>query len=143
MTEDEIRATLAKALPMRPPRFGPNGGTPIGASAKISAMEDYLMESAYVAAELEEALHWADALVAHFAERIKKMTGYEVALPRKPRDRITQADIDHAKRLTEPTSFELGAEFKQLRTSILRQIERLRFEEQWVLSRGYTLITGG
>jgi hypothetical protein len=102
-----------------------------------------LLETAYLGAELEEALFWLDGLVAHFTEKIDRMTGYEVALPRKPKDRLTQADITAAKRTVDPTSFDAGAEAKQLRASALRQIDRFRFEAQWTISRAYTMLSGG
>jgi hypothetical protein len=135
---DEIRGALAGALPLRPPTF--NGEGP---REKVGALEDYLLGSAAAAAELEEALHWLEALVAHFATQIDQMTGYEVALPRKTRDRLTKDDILQAKRIVDATPFDAGAEAKQLRASVLRQIERLRFEAQWVISRAYTMIAGG
>ena len=137
MNIEEIKGALAEALPLRPPTF--NGEGP---REKIGALEDYLLGSAVVAAELEEALHWLDALVTHFAAQIDQISGYEVALPRKTRDRMTKDDILAAKRVVDPTSFDAGAEAKQLRVSVLRQIERLRFEEQYVVSRAYTMIAG-
>jgi len=143
MKIEDIKMALAIALPMRPPTFPlQNGNLPLAPAEKVAALEDYLLESAHQAAELEEALHWLDALVAHFQAQIDQITGYEVALPRKTRDRLTKDDILQAKRVVSPTAFDAGAEAKQLRTSVLRQIERLRFEEQWVVSRAYTMIAG-
>ena len=143
MDVDEIKVVVHRALITRPPKFPTNGDRPTPPAAKVSAFEDYLLETAYIGAELEEALFWLEGLVAHFTEKIDRMTGYEVALPRKPKDRITQADILAAKRTTDPVSFDAGAEAKQLRASALRQIDRFRFEAQWVISRAYTLISGG
>lgn len=138
MTVDEINAALASALPLRPPTF--HSGT--SARQKIDALEEYLLHSAFVAAELEEALHWTDALIAHFADKIARIEGYQPLLPAKRTERITQADINAAKRQVDPESFELGAGLKQSRESLRRQIERLRFEEQWVVSRAYSMISG-
>jgi hypothetical protein len=143
MEIDEIRSVLHRAMIMRPPKFSPNGDGPTPPSVKVSAFEDYLLATAYLGAELEEAVFWLEKLVAHFTEVIDHMTGFEVALPRKPKDRITQADILAAKRKIDPVNFDAGAEAKQLRASCLRQIDRFRFEAQWVMSRGYTFITGG
>jgi hypothetical protein len=142
MGDDEIREVLVRALALRPPRFETNGGPPVGASAKVAALEDYLLDSAVLGAELEEALHWCDVLTNQFAKQIENMTGYEVALPRKSRDRITQADIAAAKRVVDPVAFEIGADMKRLHVSLVRQIDRLRHEHQWVVSRAYTFITG-
>ena len=142
MDLEEIRSILDHALTTRPPKFASNGDRPTPPALKVSAFETYLLDTAYLAAELEESLFWLDKLVAHFAEKIDRMTGYEVALPRKPRDRLTAADIAGAKRTIDPTSFEAGVEAKQLRASVLRQIERFRWEAQWVISRSYTFVTG-
>jgi hypothetical protein len=142
MNIEEINRALGMALAMRPPRWAPNGATPVGASHKVSQLEDYLMESAYVAADLEEAIFWLEGAIAESGEKIERMTGYEVALPRKTRDRLTQADVLNAKRTVDPDTFGIHDDAKRLRASILRQIERLRFEEQWVISRAYSLISG-
>lgn len=143
MDMEDIKGVLHTALPMRPPRFTPAEGAiaPSGGQ-KAAALEDYLLESAFVRAELEEALHWLDSLMAHFKSKIEQMTGYEALLPRKPQDRITQADINTAKRGLDPTTFDAGSEVKQLRASVLRQIERFEFEAQWVVSRAYSMISG-
>lgn len=143
MDVEDIKAALHTALPMRPPRFRPEEGAiaPSGGQ-KAAALEDYLLESAFVRAELEEALHWLDSLVAHFKAQVEQMTGYEALLPRKPQDRITQTDINTAKRGLNPVIFDAGAEAKQLRASVLRQIERFEFEAQWVVSRAYSMISG-
>lgn len=142
MTIEEIHKALGGALAMRPPVFRRNGDTPVQPKVKIEAFENYLLESAYVAADLEEAIFWLEGVVTETAERIEKITGYEPALPRKTRDRITQADVLGAKRVVDPEAFDLASDAKQLRASVLRQIDRLRFEEQWVVSRAYTMVTG-
>lgn len=136
---DGIKGILHNAVRLRPPKWQ----DPTMTREKIEALENYLLESAYAAAELEECLHWLSAMVAHFKRVIDNMTGYEAALPSKSRDRLTQADINRAKRVVDPVSFDAGAEARHLQESCLRQIERLRFEEQWVISRAYTMITGG
>lgn len=138
MDLDSIRAVIAEAVTMRPPKFE-EGMAP---SAKVGALEDSMMGSAYMHAELEEALHWLDHTIARLKQQIEQMTGYEVALPRKPRDRITQADVLRAKRTVDRPTFDAGAEAKQLRESILRQIGRFEWESV-VLSRVYTLLSGG
>ncbi|MFL5861068.1 MAG: hypothetical protein ACJ780_09845 [Solirubrobacteraceae bacterium] len=142
MELEEIRSAIARALRTRPPKFNSNGDRPVAPSLKVAAFEDYLLDTAYLAAELEESLFWLDKLVAHFTEQIDHMTGYEMALPRKPKDRITAAETLAAKRTTDPVTFEAGTEAKALRATALRQIDRFRFEAQFVISRGYTLITG-
>lgn len=139
---EDIKRTLHTALRLRPPKWDPEEDSP-PAREKIEQLENYLLESAFQRAELEEALHWLTALVAHFKRLVDNLTGYEVALPSKSRDRMTNADVLKAKRTVAPTTFEAGAEAKQLMESTLRQIDRLAFEEQWVISRAYTMISGG
>lgn len=140
MTLEQIRAALAAALVLRPPKFEP--GTPV--PEKVSSLADYLLDSAYAQAELEECYHYLNYTIELLREKVEHMTGYEVALPRKPQDRITQADILSAKRTVDAPTFSAGAEAKQLRESVKRQIDRFRFEAgQGPISRAYTLITGG
>lgn len=140
MTIEEIKAALATALPMRPPKWEKDD--PPRGPEKVELLENYLLDSAYARAELEEALHWLDSLVAHFVGQVEQITGYEALLPSKPSSRITQQDVNAAKRKVSPTIFDAGAEARQLRTSVERQIKRFEFEEQWVLSRAYTMISG-
>lgn len=140
MTYEEIKGTLLLALKMRSPKF--EVGTPVG--DKVKSIEDYLLESAFMQGELEECLHWLDWTIAELKNKIETMTGYEAALPRKPQGRITGADVLAAKRRVDPPTFEAGTEAKQLRTSVVRQIDRFRFEAgQGPISRSYTVISGG
>lgn len=133
---------LARAMRARPPKFPTNSDRPTPPAVKVSALEEYLFETAYLGAELEEVLFALEGLVTYFADQIDRMTGYEMALPRKPKDRITQADITTAKRTTDPVSFDAAAEAKAMRGGVQRQIERFRFEAQYVVSRGYSMISG-
>jgi hypothetical protein len=136
-TFEELQDVLHRALPMRPPKFEP--GT--SGREKVSAIEDYLLESAYIHAELEEALHWLTALVEHFKEQIDAMQGWEVGLPSKPRDKITRQDVLTAKRKLNPTPFEIGGDARRTRDSVLRQIARFEYDTT-VISRAYSVISG-
>ncbi len=138
MTADEIKSAVMTAVELRPPKFE-QGTAP---RTKIEALEDYLLGAAHAQAELEEALFYIDGVITQMAKTVEDMTGWEALLPPKPRDRITKEDIARAKRLTEPVVFELGAEMKQLRGAALRQIDKLRFESQWVISRAYSMVSG-
>lgn len=139
MDIEAIEAALSVALPLRPPRFGPDDA----ARLKVGRLEDYLLESAYAHAELEEALHWLEALVGELKARVEEMTGWQVALPSGKRgERATQQDVLRAKRQLDPVTFDAGARARQLRESVRRQIARFEFEER-VVSRAYTLISGG
>jgi hypothetical protein len=138
MEIEAIRLAVTTALALKPPIFAP-GTAP---AVKVRTLEDYLLQSAYVAADLEEALHYLDLLVDHFKDKVAQISGFEVALPRKRAERITREDVLLAKRTVDPTTFEAGAECRQLRATVVRQIDRLKFESG-VVSRAYTLISGG
>lgn len=139
MTIEEIEAALAKALPLRPPTFSDD----YHPNVKIAALEDYMLQAAWHAAELEEALHWLVKLVEHFRKQVEEMTGYEVALPTGKRaERITKEDVLSAKRQLNPVVFDAGGHARMLRDSIRRQIDRFDREEK-IISRAYTLISGG
>jgi hypothetical protein len=135
---EEIAALVERVVALRPPKFEP-GTAP---RVKVSALEDYLMDGSYVAAELEEAHHWLSLTIERCTEVIAEMQGYEALLPPKARDRITAADHLAAKREANPDPFLAGAEAKRLRATVLRQIDRLKFEAQWVISRSYSMISG-
>lgn len=138
MDMEDIKLALHTALQLRPPMF--EEGYP--GREKVARLEDYLLASAYAAAELEEALHWLDSMVAHFKRQVDEMTGWEVALPAGSHSRPNKEDINIAKRTVNPVVFDAGAEVRQLQVSVKRQIDRLRFEAQWIISRCYTMITG-
>jgi hypothetical protein len=137
VTIEEINALIARVLPMRPPKFEAD----TNGREKVSRLEDYLLETAYAHAELEEALHWLSKVVERCQDEIAEITGYEVALPSKPQARITRDDVIAAKRKTKPQPFLAGAEAKHLRETVLRQIGRFEFEKD-VVSRAYTMISG-
>jgi len=136
---DQIRQAVHDAVKLRPPKFE-EGEHPRN---KVTAFEDYLLQSAWTRAELEECVFWLDATIAQLKAKVEQMTGYEALLPRKPQDRITQADIVTAKQKMDGPTFEAGAEAKHLREHARRQIARFEFEAQWVISRAYTMISGG
>jgi len=138
MTTEEIEATLRAAVALRPPTWTPETA-PAG---KVDLIEDYLMRSAYSGAELEEAVAHLDATIALLLRQIEEMTGYEAVLPNKAGDRITKADVLAAKRQVYPAVFDAGAEARQLRESIVRQLYRYEREAK-TYSRLYTMITGG
>lgn len=137
MTLEEIRAALATALALKPPRWTED--TP--PAVKIGLIETYLMESAYSGAELEEAVHYLDFTMAQLRQKIEQITGYEAVLPSKAADRITKADVIAAKRTLDPVTFDAGAEARQIRESLVRQLDRYEREAKGY-SRLYTVITG-
>lgn len=141
VTIDEIRGVLDEALVMRPPRRKdePEQGT----KEFVSRLEDYLLESAYARANLEEARHYLALTLEHLRTELAEMTGYEALLPRKPQERITEADRNRAKAVARPDLVGAGKDAKLLLESVNRQLQRAEFEAQWVISRAYTMISGG
>lgn len=137
MTIAEIEAALARALPMRTPRFEPTTAP----GTKIAALEDYLLAAAFANGDLVEAAYWLDELVEHFKDQIEQMTGWQVALDGQPA-RATREQVLTAKRQVNPTVFEAGGHARRLRDAIRAQIVRFEREEK-VISRAYTLISGG
>ena len=139
MELEQIEQALAAALVMRPPRFGPDDA----GALKVSALEDYLLESAYAHADREAACYWLDELTEHFKAKVEQMTGWEMVLPSGKRaDRATRQEVLSAKRQLDPVTFDAGARARLLREAIRRQIARFEFEST-VVSRAYTLISGG
>lgn len=141
MNVEEIKTALNTALAMRPPRWDPED--PPRGGEKVSRLEDYMLQAAWMHAELEDCLHHISAAIKLLQKQVDEITGWEVALPSgKTTARATKEDVNQAKRKLKPELFDAGGEARQLRESILRQIARFEHEEV-VLSRAYTLISGG
>lgn len=146
MTVDEIREILGEAVTMRPPKFTPipDGEPSPTDRQKIDRLQDYLLESAWMQSALEEALFYLLNVIARLKGEIDGLTGWEAVLPNKPAGRLTQADVQSAKRIAAPEIYEAGAEAKQLVEAVKRQIEKFRWEAgQGPISRAYTMIVGG
>lgn len=141
MNIEEIETALGGALKLRPPQR--DKAMDESRSQFVSRMEDYLLESAYAHAELEEALHYLLFAREKLREELEEVTGWEQHLPRKPADRITEADRNRAKALMYPQLFADGKQARMLIDSVKRQIDRFEWESQWVISRAYTMISGG
>lgn len=140
MDLEEIRSTLAEALKLRVPRFSDE----IGPRERASALGDYLLISANVSGALVEARHWLRLLEEELAGKLRNLEGYEAALSAAGHQKgaPTKSQIMQAKRLTAPHLFDAHAEGRNLRGSVDDQIERLKFEAQFVISRAYTIISG-
>lgn len=137
MSLDEIREVLARALPMRSPTF--TQGTP--GAGKVPALERHMLAVAEINGELVEARHWLRLTIEALGDQWKNLQGWEVAL-RKPRARATKEDIQAAKAMIAPHLFDAAREARTLKLSVDDQIERFEREER-VVSRAYTMVTGG
>lgn len=141
MNLDEIRATIADALPLRVPRF--TAETP--PKERVGALEDYLLGSAYMRGELIEARHWLRELEDALRQQIGELEGWEVMLPgrgAKPAGNPSKAHIQEAKQRAAPALFAAGREARKLLASVDDQIDRFEFEDKFVISRAYTFISG-
>lgn len=137
MTLDEIRDALNRSLPMRSPTFAED--TPGG--EKVPVLENYMLAVAEINGELVEARHWLRLLIEKLGDDWEHLQGWEVAL-RKARARATKQDINAAKVQVAPQLFAAGREARRLRDSVDDQIARFEREER-VVSRAYTMVTGG
>lgn len=141
MNINEIRDTLAQALPLRVRRFDPD----VPPREKVSRLEDYLLESAEHRGALVEARHWLREAEDVMRREIAALDGWEVFLPgrgAKPAGNPSKAHIEEAKERAAPALFDAAREVRKLRGSIDDQIDRLEFEAQFVISRAYTFISG-
>lgn len=140
MKVEEIREALSEAMALKPPRRRDYPDE--GRSAFVSRLEDYLLDTAYVHATLEEARHYLAFARERLLEEWEELAGWEQHLPRKPADRITEADRNRAKAFMYPDRYADGKEARMLLDSIKRQIDRFEWESQWIISRAYTMISG-
>lgn len=135
MTVDEIRAVLERALPVKVPLFNPEDPP----QAKIRSLSDYILKTAEVRAELEQALHWCLEAGKLLRDEWDGIEGWEVALPRGASR--TKDTVNEAKRTVRPDLWPGMQEAKSLSESLGRQIRRLELDFQAV-SRAYSLLSG-
>lgn len=137
MTLDEIRQTLALALPVRTPTF--EHGTP--AHQRVAGIEDYMFDAAVHHGSLVEARHWLRHAEDELRRKVDEMQGWEQFMSRRGSGAPTRPEIDRAKRQLDPGLFAAGREVRLLRGSVDDQIARFEFEQS-TLSRVYSLISG-
>jgi hypothetical protein len=126
VTIEQIRATIEKSLPLRIPMFDPDTHPRV----KMSALEDYILRTAHMRGELEEALHWAIEIGKQLRLDWDNHYGH-------------QAQVIDAKRRTGAGPVWDGMqEAKALVESLERQIRRLGGSDYDAASRAYTLMSG-
>lgn len=138
MTLDEIRTVLSEALIMRVPRFAPDDLP----KSRVSALEDYLLASAYQRGALIEARHWLRGLEEKLRQEIAELLGWQAMLPGVTSKAATKAEVQAAKESCAPALFAADRETRKLRGSVDDQIDRLAFEDQFVISRAYSMVSG-
>jgi hypothetical protein len=138
MTLEEIQQTIADALPMRVPHF--DADTP--PRERVSKLEDYLLASAEQRGALIEARHWLRELEDNLRDQIDSLQGWQAMLQGSPRKVRTKTEIQQAKQAAAPALFSAGRVARKLRGSVDDQIDRFAFEDQFVISRAYSMISG-
>jgi hypothetical protein len=138
MTLDEIRGVLAEAMAMRTPRKF----TEQAPKERVGALEDYLLESAYQRGALIEARHWLRELEDRLRQEADELQGWQAMLAGSATKVRTKAEIQAAKETAAPALFAAGREARKLRGSVDDQIDRFAFEDQFVISRAYSMISG-
>lgn len=133
MGEAQIREILRTAMGIRFPRRDPNEHP----SAKITALEDYLTDTAVHRGELESALYWAREAEKLLQDQWDEVNGWEPLIGRRGTD---QAVVE-AKRKINPGLYRSLRDVKRLIHDLGRQIRRLEKDFEAV-SRDYTLLTG-
>lgn len=132
MNVEEIRECLYAALPLRIPMYDPHEPLP----GKIHLLEEYMRQTAYRRAELEEALHWAWEAKKTLDEMWTGVHGWEPMAGKSP----TQPQIDSAKRVINPDIWSGLVEVRGLMNSLERQIKRLDRDGE-VSSRAFSMLT--
>jgi hypothetical protein len=145
MTPQEAVQLVFEAAKLRMPtfRYDPHGSEPAHSpQQKIIALEDYLLQSAAVRGQLEEARVYMNELQHTFVVEWEKLAGWEVNLPggKKLKD-ATQADIATAKRNARPDLWENLSDVKNALAQLGNQVRRLEHDDD-VASRAYTFIVG-
>lgn len=139
MSPDEIRKLLHSAAKVMVPTFRREEGAPIpNARQKIDVLEDHIFVVARWRCLLEEA-----RLYMHEGRRIledewDEIEGWETVATGKTKEAQVQA-----KRTIKPELYDGIRTAKFLIERLGEQIKRLERDEEYAVSRAYTMITGG
>jgi hypothetical protein len=97
MDEVQMREILRTAMDIRFPRRDPNEHP----STKITALEDYLTDTAVYRGELESALYWAREAEKHMQDEWDEINGWEPLVGKRDTDRA----VVEAKRRVNPALY--------------------------------------
>jgi len=134
MTYEEVQEQLHVVSRLRMPEFPED--PPV--AEKISALEDYLLETARARGVLEEARLTLEDAYELIDEEWRDVEGYEVYLRGKPKS--TQ-EIDEAKREVNRDLFFSRRRCIKLLRQVGNQTRRLERDDA-AASRAYTMLTG-
>lgn len=137
MDTETMYARLKTAMPLRCPLFNPN----VGGREKVEKLEDYLAQTAYHRAELEEALYWAWEAEKVLRVKWDEIEGWQNLLPSRDRAKPTERQKTWAKGQVDPATFGALDRLKTLIAGLERQIKRLELDDKNT-SRRYSLLTG-
>lgn len=132
MSETPAREKLAAAAKLRMPRIPREQG----ARARIEALEDYLLETAWHQGELSEARLLLYDSLRTVDQEWEQLAGWEPFRRGK-----TDASIDHAKAQLRPELAQARSQAKYLIARLTEEIDRLE-RDATKASRAYTLATG-
>lgn len=132
----EIRQKLYDAAKLRLPSFEEG----MSASERVDKLEDYLLETARVRGDLEEARLYAHGALGNLKDQWNAIEGWEMQLRKGER---TQAAITEAKRKCRPDTYAAIEEAKWLIDRLTEQIKRFggTMGDDAVVSRAYTMMT--
>lgn len=137
MTPDEIRQLLFRVAKVMVPRFKGRDETPT-ARQKIEELEDYLLVAARWRASLEEARLYMQEARLRLEDEWEAIEGWQTVANGK-----TKQDMIDAKRTIRPDLYEGIRDAKFLIERLSEQIKRLERDEEFAVSRSYTMLTGG
>lgn len=133
-----IRTTLFTAAKLRIPRFEEHESQ----GARIDKLESYLLSSAVVGGDLEEARLFCQQALHDLTKQWDHLQGWEIHLPASAKTRTGPA-IREAKRIFNPDLYDSIVEAQWLIARLSEQIHRLRkMGDDQVASRIYTMMGG-
>jgi hypothetical protein len=134
LTPDDVRTLCFNAAKLKMPTFD----STYSPGAKIEKIEDYLLNTAAMRSELEEARLYMHEATFKLKQQYKDMTGWEVHMGKMQ----TEEAVKRAKRIADTPLCQGIDEGEELIKRLSDQIRRLEHDDE-VASRAYTLITGG
>ncbi|MDP3985066.1 MAG: hypothetical protein Q8Q52_08725 [Acidimicrobiia bacterium] len=137
---DEVRRLLFTAAKIMVPSLrAPRGEGSLNARRKIDILEDHLILISRWRAQLEEAMLYMQAATKTLEDKWDQIEGWETM---RADGEKSQKSIVEAKRKVRPELYDGIREAKWLADKLGRQIRRLERDEEYTVSRAYTLITG-
>jgi hypothetical protein len=135
---DEVRQLLYTVAKVKAPSFKGRDPKP-NAGQKIEELEDHLFEIARWRCELEEARLYMHDARRELEDQWDEIEGWQAVAGKVK----TKQDVVAAKKTIRPDLYDGIRMAKFLIERLSEQIRRLERDEEYAVSRGYTLISGG